>query len=116
MRPGLGALRLLAGGSRGGIPRPHRTERGGQVLALEVDGGTPPSQSGSRVAPRGRLGGPVTAADCPPRGGGAAGESSLVPVHCGGTGPHGAGFTPRGGGVGLSGRSPDAPPPEAGHG
>src|SRR2546427_12367913 len=85
MRPGLGASRLLAGGSRGGIPRPHRTERGGQVLALEVDGGTPPAQSGGRVAPREELGEPVAAADCPPCSGGAAGGSRLVPVPCGGT-------------------------------
>src|SRR5207253_7244331 len=91
IRPGLGAPRLLAGGGRGGIPRPHRAERGGQVLALEVDGGTAPSQSGRRVAPRGKVGEPVATADCPPRGDGAAGESSLVPVLCGGTGPPWAG-------------------------
>src|SRR3989475_8621190 len=107
MRPGVGAPRLLAGGSRGGIPGSHRTERGGQVLALEVDGGTPPSQSGSRVAPREELGEPVAAADCPPCSGGAAGESSLVPVHCGGTGPHGAVSTPGGAGEGLSRPYPD---------
>src|SRR2546422_7873167 len=114
--PGLGPPRVRAGGGRGGIPRPHWAERGGQVLALEVDGGTSPSQSGSRVAARGKLGELVTAADCPPRGGGAAGESSLVSVHCGGTGPHGAVHPPGGGGGGFSGRSSDCPSGHASHG
>src|SRR2546422_3888081 len=100
--PGLGPPRVRAGGGRGGIPRPHWAERGGQVRALEVDGGTSPSQSGSRVAGRGKLGGLVTAADCPPRGCGAGGGSRLVSGHWGGTGPHGGASPPRGGGGGFS--------------